>query len=170
VRHGCDLHAGVTVAGDDRRRLEQLCRYLLRPPISQERLTLRPDGSVVVALKIAWRDGTTHLHFEPLTLLERLAVLTPPPRINVLIYHGVLAPRAAWRTAAVGYGRPAPPARLDDRALPADPVAKAAPPPAAVPGAALDPLVAQRSPRPCTRACAPGCRSRPSTRRPARGR
>src|SRR5262249_40248644 len=52
---GCDLHAGVTVAGDDRPRLEQLCRYPLRPPIAQERLTLRPDGSVVVALKTPWR-------------------------------------------------------------------------------------------------------------------
>jgi hypothetical protein len=78
----------------------------------------------------------------------------------------------APRCLADGGGRlwPACAARLDDRTLPADPVAKAAPPPAAVPGAALDPLVAQRSPRPCTRACAPGCRSRPSTRRPARGR
>src|SRR5262249_33470266 len=35
---GCDLHAAVTVAGEDRRRLEQLCRYLLRPPIAQDRL------------------------------------------------------------------------------------------------------------------------------------
>ena len=76
---GFDLHAGVTVAGEDRRRLEQLCRYLLRPPIAQERLTQRPDGTVVVMLKRSWRDGTTHLRFEPLTLLERLAALTPPP-------------------------------------------------------------------------------------------
>ena len=36
---GFDLHAGVTVAGEDRRRLGHLCRYLLRPPIAQERLT-----------------------------------------------------------------------------------------------------------------------------------
>ena len=62
---GCDLHAGVTVAGEDRRRLEQLSRYLLRPPIAQERLTLRSDGTVVVMLKTPWRDGTTHLRFEP---------------------------------------------------------------------------------------------------------
>jgi hypothetical protein len=44
-RDGFDLHAGVTVRGDDRERLEQLCRYLLRQPIAQERLTLRPDGT-----------------------------------------------------------------------------------------------------------------------------
>jgi hypothetical protein len=100
-----DLHAGVTVPGEERERLEQLCRYLLRPPIAQERLALRPDGSVLVTLKTAWRDGTTHLRFEPLTLLERLAALTPRPRIDVLIYHGILARRAASRAAAVAYGR-----------------------------------------------------------------
>jgi len=29
---GFDLHGAVAVAGEDRDRLEQLCRYLLRPP------------------------------------------------------------------------------------------------------------------------------------------
>jgi hypothetical protein len=104
-RDGFDLHAGVTVAGEDRDRLEQLCRYLLRPPIAQERLALGPDGTVLVTLKTPWRDGTTHLRFEPLTLLERLAALTPRPRINVLLYHGILAPRAKRRAVAVTYGR-----------------------------------------------------------------
>ena len=34
-------------------------------------------------------------------MLERLAALTPRPRINLLVYHGVLAPNAAWRAAVV---------------------------------------------------------------------
>ena len=34
-------------------------------------------------------------------LLERLAVLTPRPRVNLILYDGVLAPRAAWRAALV---------------------------------------------------------------------
>ena len=33
--------------------------------------------------------------------LERLAVLTPRPRVNLILCHGVLAPRAAWRSAMV---------------------------------------------------------------------
>ena len=99
--NGFDLHGAVAVAGEDRDRLEQLCRYLLRPPIAQERLALRPDGRILVTLKVRWRDGTTHLCFEPITLLERLATLTPRPRINVVLYHGVLAPRAKWRGAVV---------------------------------------------------------------------
>jgi hypothetical protein len=114
---------GACAPGEQRERLEQLCRYLLRPPISQERRTLQPDGTVLVTLKTPWRDGTTHLRFAPLTLLERLAALTPRPRINMLIYHGILAPRAAWRAAAVAHGRTnGEVPSVDDTAQPAPPV------------------------------------------------
>jgi hypothetical protein len=50
---------------------------------------------VTVKLKGAWRDGTTHLVFEPLEFLAKLAALTPRPEINLLLYHGVLAPACA---------------------------------------------------------------------------
>jgi len=46
--------------------------------------------------------------FEPLELLERLAALTPRPETNLLICHGLLAPRARWRERVVVYGRGAP--------------------------------------------------------------
>ena len=39
-------------------------------------------------------------------LLERLATLTPRPRINLILYYGVLAPRAAWRADVVRFGEP----------------------------------------------------------------
>ncbi|MBM4113849.1 MAG: hypothetical protein FJ253_10870, partial [Phycisphaerae bacterium] len=35
--------------------------------------------------------------FDPLTFIERLAALVPPPRAHQLTYHGVLAPASAWR-------------------------------------------------------------------------
>ena len=57
-------------------------------------------------LKRPWEDGTTHLEFEPLDLLARLAALTPRPRINLILYHGVLAPRAAWRGLVVRLEQP----------------------------------------------------------------
>lgn len=92
---GFDLHAALRVAGHDRRRLEHLCRSLLRPPVAQERLRLLADGRVLVQLKRVWADGTSHLLFEPLEFLEKLAALTPRPRINLILYHGVLGPHAA---------------------------------------------------------------------------
>ena len=98
---GFDLHASVRVPGHDRRRLEHLCRYVLRPPVGQERLRRLSDGRVVVELKRAWADGTTHLLFTPLEFLEKLAALTPRPRINLILYHGMLAPHARWRNRIV---------------------------------------------------------------------
>jgi hypothetical protein len=104
---GFDLHANVAVRGEDRERREQLCRYLLRPAVAQDRLRLTEDGRIVLELKRPWQDGTSHLVFEPLDLLARLAALTPRPRINLIIYHGVLAPNARVRAAVVAFGVPA---------------------------------------------------------------
>jgi hypothetical protein len=41
---GFDLHANVWVGARDRARLEQLCRYLLRPPLAGERLLGDGEG------------------------------------------------------------------------------------------------------------------------------
>ena len=55
-----------------------------------------------------WRDGTSHFLFEPIEFLEKLAAIIPRPAVNLLLYHGVLAPHARWRSQVVRYGRPAP--------------------------------------------------------------
>ena len=51
------------------RRLEKLCRYIARPPVSTERLSKLPDGRLLYRLKRTWRDGTSHVVFEPLELV-----------------------------------------------------------------------------------------------------
>ena len=56
---------------------------------------------MVLQFRHPWADGTTHLVFAPTAFLERLAVLVPRPRVNLVLYHGVLAPRAAWRAEVV---------------------------------------------------------------------
>ncbi|MBI3637331.1 MAG: transposase [Candidatus Rokubacteria bacterium] len=104
---GFDLHADIMVGADDRAGLERLARYVLRPPVAQDRLALTPDGQVLLTLKGEWANGTTHLLFEPIEFLEKLAALTPRPRINLVIYYGILAPHARARAQAVARG-PAP--------------------------------------------------------------
>ena len=99
-----DLHAAVHVAAGNRARLTQLCRYLCRPPLGQHRLQRLRDGRVALALQSPWADGTTHLVFTPSELLARLVPLVPRPRVNLLLYHGVLAPNAPWRSAVVPRG------------------------------------------------------------------
>jgi hypothetical protein len=70
---------------------------MCRPPIALERLKLLSDGRLLYQLKKKWRDGTSHIIFQPLELMERLAALVPAPRFNMIRYSGVLAPSAAWR-------------------------------------------------------------------------
>ena len=94
---GFALHAGIVVRAGERERLERLCRYTLRPPVADARLRVDADGHVWIALRHLWADGTTHLRVEPVAFLARLAVLVPRPRINLVLYYGALAPRAAWR-------------------------------------------------------------------------
>ena len=98
---GYSVHAGVCVPARDRLRLERLARYAGRPPLASERLSLLPDGRLLYRLKHRWRDGTTHVIYEPLELLERLAALVPPPRFNLTRYSGVLAPASAFRSLIV---------------------------------------------------------------------
>jgi len=86
---GVSLHANVAVPARDRRRLERLCRYAARPPLATERLSRMDDGRLLYRLKRRWRDGTTHMVFEPLELLEKLAALVPPPRFHLVRYHGL---------------------------------------------------------------------------------
>ena len=51
-----------------------------RPAIANERLKRDGSGDVVLQLKSAWRDGTTHIVMSPLELMQRLAALVPRSR------------------------------------------------------------------------------------------
>ena len=56
---------------------------------------------MVYKLKKRWRDGSTHVVMDAMTLLERLCALVPPPRKKLLTYHGVFAPAASCRPQVV---------------------------------------------------------------------
>ena len=70
---------------------DPLCRYISRPAIAEKRLSLTPGGNVRYQLKTPYRDGTTHVIFEPLDFIARLAALVPRPRVNLTRFHGVFA-------------------------------------------------------------------------------
>ena len=94
---GFNLHAGVDARANQRRKLERLCRYIARPAVSEQRLSLTAQGKVRYQLKTPYRDGTTHVIFEPLDFISRLAALVPKPRVNLTRYHGVFAPNSQHR-------------------------------------------------------------------------
>ncbi|MCP3882438.1 MAG: IS91 family transposase, partial [Sulfitobacter sp.] len=62
---GFSLHAEVRCAMNQRNKLEQLCRYITRPAIANDRLQLNRTGDVVLKLKSPYRDGTTHIVMTP---------------------------------------------------------------------------------------------------------
>jgi hypothetical protein len=66
--HGFSLHAAVRLDADQRKELERLCRYITRPAIANERLRRNHAGQVVLQLKSAYRDGTTHVVMSPLAV------------------------------------------------------------------------------------------------------
>lgn len=60
-----NIHASVAVDGRDRQRLERVvtriaCRYIVRPPLSLERLEAHPDGHLRLRFKSAWKDGASN--------------------------------------------------------------------------------------------------------------
>jgi hypothetical protein len=113
---GFSLHASRVVDEWDREGLERLCRYGLRAPFSQERLSQREDGRVAYHLRRPWPNaaGATCLLLDPTDLLRRLAALVPAPYANLVRYHGVFAGRSHSRARL-----PRPPAEeADDQAAP----------------------------------------------------
>ena len=94
---GFSLHAGVAARAHERKKLERLCRYIARPAVSEKRLSLLSNGHVRYELKTPYRDGTTHVIFEPMDFIARLVALVPKPRVNLTRFHGVFAPNSAHR-------------------------------------------------------------------------
>ena len=88
------LHAGVMSNAQDRGKLERLCRYITRSRVSEKRLAITTYGKVRYLLKTPHRDGTnddrrSHVIFESLDFIARLAALVPKPRANLTRFHGV---------------------------------------------------------------------------------
>ena len=78
-RIGVSLHAAVRTVAHQRKELERLCRYITRPAIANERLSRNRKGQVVLRLKSAYRDGTTHIVMSAQEFMQRLAALVPRP-------------------------------------------------------------------------------------------
>ena len=89
----------TTVAGQvwERGKLERLCRYISRPAVSEKCLSLTSAGNIREQVKIPCSDGTTHVIFEQLHLISKLASLVPTPRGNLTPCYGIFAPSSKHR-------------------------------------------------------------------------
>jgi hypothetical protein len=68
---GFSLHAGVATQAHQRHKLERLCRYIARPPLAEQRLSLTGAGNIRYRLKTPYRDGTTHVAAPRIPALSR---------------------------------------------------------------------------------------------------
>ena len=81
---GFSVDASVRIEAWDRAGLERLLRYCARAPLALERLTWAQAKleTLLYRLPKPLPDGRTALCLTPLELLDRLAVLIPPPRLH----------------------------------------------------------------------------------------
>ena len=104
---GFSLHANVKILSHLRSGLEQLCRYVLRGPLSKDRISYDGEnGKVNLKLKNQYLDGTTHLQFSPEQFIKRVIALIPPPRQNLIRYIGVFGARHKKRSIITGLAKP----------------------------------------------------------------
>ena len=108
---GFSLHAGIAAKASQRDKLEHLARYVARPPVATERLSLTENGLVRLALKTPYRDGTTHVIFEPEDFMARLAALVPKPRAGRNASNVSLRSTSRSACAAAGSSRSSPASR-----------------------------------------------------------
>lgn len=91
------LHAATVIDGRDRKRLERMLRYLLRPPFAHDAVRDLADGRVRLVFKAPTRSGATHVDLDPERFLARLVGLVPPPRQHQVRYFGVFSGHHALR-------------------------------------------------------------------------
>jgi hypothetical protein len=87
---GFHVHVGGLLLGADRRALEAVGEYLVRGPISLERLSLSDDGNRVVldGGKVHPRHGGSIRIWDPLRFLAELTAHIPGVHEKTVIYYG----------------------------------------------------------------------------------
>ena len=115
---GFNLHGATRVAANDKQGRVALCKYILRPPLANERLKILDDGAVRLEFKRPWSDGTSSINLAPLALIARLAAIVPPPRRHVVRYSGVISSHSSLRSQIVPLPAVATPEEKDKPSLP----------------------------------------------------
>lgn len=97
---GYSIHAATYVHKKNRTELERLCRYILRPPVAEQRVEIKGD-KILYHFKSAWRDGTKAIELTGSEFIEKLVAIIPQPRIHLTRFHGILAPHSKHRSRIV---------------------------------------------------------------------
>jgi hypothetical protein len=69
--HGFNLHGATRVAANDMQGRLTLCKYILRPPLANDRLKILDEETVRLDFKKPWSDGTACVDLPWVTTLSR---------------------------------------------------------------------------------------------------
>ena len=97
---GFSVHNSVTVGPENAAGSERLARYLLRPPLSLERMSLAAEGSVLYRRKAPGRFGGSQATFDAMDFLARLLMHIPQPKLHTVRYYGEYSSVARARRRA----------------------------------------------------------------------
>ena len=99
-RHsGFSVDMSVKVEPEDEKAVERVARYILRPPLSLERLTW--DGQEV---RYQGKSGAREERLDPLDFVARLLMHAPEPRLHTVRYYGAYSSVARARAEGLGSG------------------------------------------------------------------
>ncbi len=97
-RHsGFNVYVGDPIEPDNRELLEHIARYLLRAPVSLERLWYNPEvGTVTIRPLVG--EGDASVELEALEFIARLLLHVPDVRERQVLYYGAYANASGLRT------------------------------------------------------------------------
>ena len=130
-RHsGFSVHTSVTVPPDDRDGLERLARYLLRPPVSLERLKVGEHALAIAyaaRIRLAREPHAVSEAVDPKDFLARVLMHIPEPRRHVIRYYGAYSSVVRARRRHMAPAVAGPPCTPEPPAAgtPADPELRA---------------------------------------------
>jgi hypothetical protein len=68
-----NIFPGVSANGNQRGKVERLCRYISRHEVPLPRIDRLSNGTICYELKTPYKNGTTHMVFEPLDFIAQSA-------------------------------------------------------------------------------------------------
>lgn len=96
---GFNLDGGTVIGAGDRKGLQRLLLYFLRPALSLKRLSYDAEEDLVRYQVSRTNGGPGVYEWRGAEFVERVAALVPPPNKHLLRYYGALAPRSPLRDA-----------------------------------------------------------------------
>ena len=95
-----------------------MARYLVRPPVAQDRVEMTTDGRVLLRIPAGPGTGEDVLFLDPFEWIHRITTQIPDPRYHLVRYAGAYANRCRKQYRREGHGVRVVPAGTDDRSLP----------------------------------------------------